>query len=504
MRLPLLDMGLRTGLWWVAAALLTTASASTWGVQENYFGEIEVQPWSAKQPGSCRILPDYRQDGQLEVVCVGLSTLGEVEEKVNADARPNITSLTITQSNLTRITLDDLQAFPTLTSLAFNNSLLSGWSVPTEVTVPKVTRLVLYRCQDSYSMFVQATYPAIALTSKMLNSLPEIEELHLVDCYLYNLHLLSPPPSLHHLTIQGGGAECCDESLWVLEWMKEGRAQVTKNTTCFMVSYKPSEMETKFSFFNKLFLTTMGHWQAMVRDCPNLCTCKMNGVKDNQHPIMIINCSFVGLTHIPETIPELSTTIYLNNNAITNFSHVFTNPLYHHMDQIYLQHNRITRMDGRLFYLFARDRPLDLSINLSYNHLSNFPVEDVQRLYDEALENGIHHLPVFHLGYNPWNCDDCSFLPGFQKIVYHQYEMHRYLDIRCQDGPREETAKQQVVKLDVVGLCQPDPPVFTPIDVLILCLAGLLILFLLNFLHNFIQYRRHGKLPCIITKLPCC
>ncbi|KAK3869160.1 hypothetical protein Pcinc_025515 [Petrolisthes cinctipes] len=498
------EMWLTTMLWLAAVACLVTA-VSTNLVNDKYFvhAEVEVQAWTPKEPINCSILTKSHQKNEVEVVCVGLSTLAEVEERVAAEVRSSVTALTIDKSTLTQINTDDLHTFPALTSLSFNNSLLSGWMLPIGGQAPHVTTLVLYRCYDSYSKMVDSTHPGLALTTNILNTLPELEVLHLVECYLYNLHLLSPPSSLHNITIQGGGAECRDESLWL---MKEERVKITKNTTCFIVNYKLGDLETRLSFFDKSFVSAMGYWQAMVRDCPKLCVCTMTGMRNIRSPIINVICSNVGLTQIPEVIPELSTTIFLDNNSITNFSRVFTNPLYHHLDVIHLQHNLITHMDGRLFYLFARDRPLDLGIDLSHNRLTRFPVDDVQPLYDEALENGIYHLPVFGLGYNPWNCDDCSFLPGFQKIVYHQYyeNQYRYRDIRCQEGPKEETSRQQVVKLDVVGLCQPDPPVLKTMDVLIISLSLLLVLFILNFLHNYFQYRRHGKLPWMITKIPFC
>ncbi|KAK8751831.1 hypothetical protein OTU49_010539, partial [Cherax quadricarinatus] len=176
--------------------------------------------------------------------------------------------------------------------------------------------------------------------------------------------------------------------------------------------------------------------------------------------------------------------------------------LYHHIDSIALNYNRISYMDGELYYNYIKNRSMDIIIKLAYNGLKTMPVKIMKQVHNEAAKEGKNHLPMFDLSNNPWNCDDCSFLPDFQELVYYQnYEMDPS-NIRCANWT--STAGQQVVKLDVNSLCAPDPPLLQPLDILNICMGILLLMLIFNFLHNFVQYKRHGKLPWIITKLPCC
>lgn len=95
-------------------------------------------------------------------------------------------------------------------------------------------------------------------------------------------------------------------------------------------------------------------------------------------------------------------------------------------------------------------------------------------------------------------------LSSLQKLVYYQSTMiPDYHDIRC-PSDSEHHPKKRLILIDVKSQCSSGPPLLSSLDILNITLALLLLLLIINFLHNFYQYRRHGKLPWIIIRMPCC
>lgn len=118
------------------------------------------------------------------------------------------------------------------------------------------------------------------------------------------------------------------------------------------------------------------------------------------------------------------------------------------MDSILLNNNQISYINGDLFYNYIKGRPLDVYINLANNKLTTvsllvlfamhtlkirsesqwhlmdinaeciftfqLPIKEINRIYEEARQTSQLFYPTFNLADNPWNCDNCSFLPEFQ------------------------------------------------------------------------------------------
>lgn len=57
------------------------------------------------------------------------------------------------------------------------------------------------------------------------------------------------------------------------------------------------------------------------------------------------------------------------------------------------------------------------------------PIKEINRIYDEARKTS-QFYPTFNLADNPWNCDNCSFLPEFQVRLWELFLGER--QIYCQ------------------------------------------------------------------------
>ncbi|KAG7157747.1 halfway-like [Homarus americanus] len=457
-------------MWWSAAMgrwLVVVATLAVSQVNTRISQTINIQRPKTISPKPCTILT-YQDKNETEVLCEGLHALQEVRTYLSSDQVPRVTQLTVRRANFSSFTLDDLVDFESLHTLMFNSSFVSNWQPPSLTSIPKVRTLVLDKSWDNETLETNVKTLTLNITQmQFLSVLPGLEELYIYDCYIIHLSQLYNSSSLQKLNI-----------------IDAGRIAIADNTTCFSPSL--DFMKTSYSLNENEFLTIMEYRKETQRECPAPCNCSVTGMKENKLPMVHIMCRNVGLTELPQ-IPRYTTRAYLERNNITNMTALFTNERYHRIDSILLDHNHISYMDGQLFYNYM-------------------PVKEMKRVYDEGLKQGKSYFPTFSLGNNPWNCDDCQFIQEFQNLVYYQRTQinkeRALINIRCAEWT--SNAGRQVIKLDVKSLCAPDPPLLEPLDILNICMGIFLLLLIINFLHNFHQYRRHGKLPWIITQVPCC
>ncbi|XP_071536540.1 protein singed wings 2-like isoform X2 [Panulirus ornatus] len=490
-------------MWYTAVILWMAFVVAALGTQaRTQFSRNEsANNPDTKRSSLCHVI-DHQGDKHAKAVCKGLSSMQELTSHLTVEQLPLITTLTIASSNISCLTLDDFVDLPSLHTLMLNHSYISDWKTSLLTSHPNVTTLVLNHCWDNATVQIIGMEPVLTLTSEMLSVFPSLEDLHIVDCYLVHLDRLDNVKNLHKLNIVDGGLGCEEDKLWILDWIDLGRATVSNTTTCYVPSFSMNLLDIKFSFNAHPFLVCMGYHKNTQRECMPPCKCDVMGIKENLFPIIRVHCQVAGLTELPQ-IPRYTTRINVTGNNISDMSMLFTHERYRHIDLITLDHNRISHMDGKLFYNFVKNRS-DIGISLSHNTLSTLPVREIRQVFNEAVQEGESYLPHLGLGNNPWNCDDCDFLSEFQAILYYQSPMVTSLiDIRCSDQSANN-AGQQIITLDVKSQCAHEPPLLQPIDILNICMGILLLLIILNFLHNFVQYRRHGNLPWIITKLPCC
>ncbi|KAK7074300.1 hypothetical protein SK128_008126 [Halocaridina rubra] len=465
--------------------------------------------------------PQENDANEIQVTCQGIVALGDVLGYLKEEQRSRVTVITTLKSDFRDLSLDRLTHFTSLHTLIFNQSRISTWNLPKLRNVPKIKVVILDDCWNTYNLLSPVRNASLHFTPRMFDGIPALEELYLVNCYVSNMTAESFRnfTSLKTLSISKGGIGCEPQMEWVLDWMAEGRVIVDNDTICFVPKNLKEGggvlvMSMFYSFSGHPFLLIMGHRKETKKHCPKVCTCvvqgfnyKRNGQSRND-PIINIDCINAGLTELPE-VPPHSTRLNFVNNSITDISPLFVNKVYRNVTSVRLDNNRISHVDGDLFAEFLKDRPHDLFISLTNNNLTTLPVKQILRFYKDDEGTGIskRFKPHIGLGSNPWNCSNCAFLPEFQELVYFQYykweNSRLFDDIRCATGGDSQNGPM-IITLDMQSMCAPDPPLLEAIDILNLVLGILMIFFLANFIYNIYQYKKHSKLPWIVTKTPCC
>lgn len=123
-------------------------------------------------------------------------------------------------------------------------------------------------------------------------------------------------------------------------------------------------------------------------------------------------------------------------------------------------------------------------------------------LLNNALERN-HQASALYLSENPWHCE-CVFTSRFQELLQRHRELIKDVnDIRCvytdDDG---NILKSSVLALKRHDICEIDDPAIKPIDLLNILLAILIIFIVSKLSYDYYYYRRSGRLPWIVTKMP--
>ncbi|XP_032678320.1 protein singed wings 2 [Odontomachus brunneus] len=208
-----------------------------------------------------------------------------------------------------------------------------------------------------------------------------------------------------------------------------------------------------------------------------------------------VNCSHRGLTDMPDFLPANTTTLRLTGNKISDLTPLTTNPVYQSVLDLYIDDNlveSIVRLEGSNWLDHFR------LLNLRGNKLIDFPTY--------ALENVLHNgnAASLYLGNNSWTCD-CHFTPSFQVLLIRYPNLVKDInDVRCAFVNDNDNANKQIRDLTRTEICiAPDEDSWLhPLDVLNVILASLIFLVLGKLLYDYWSFKKTGKLPWIVTKIP--
>ncbi|XP_076291418.1 protein singed wings 2 [Lasioglossum baleicum] len=303
-------------------------------------------------------------------------------------------------------------------------------------------------------------------------------------------------PLLREVYLSGNPLKCAESTKWILDERENslGRKIVDKkNLRCAA----PFEGRPLFQVVEII--------KTLTEECmKTVCECELayvvsEGKKHIQTQLMAfvsVNCSDRGLTEIPDFLPANTTTLRLTGNKIHNLRPLTSNPAYRGVIDLYLDDNQIesiVQLEGSSWL----DRFRLLS--LRGNGLTDLPAYALANVLQQN-----RNAVGLYLGNNPWRCD-CLFTPGFQDLLIKYTNLVKDInDVRCSSTDEDDNRGKIIRDLTRTEICMPpdEDPLLHPLDVLNIILAFLILLIIGKVLYDYWSFRRTGKLPWIVTKIP--
>ncbi|KAK0171180.1 hypothetical protein PV328_008933 [Microctonus aethiopoides] len=211
-----------------------------------------------------------------------------------------------------------------------------------------------------------------------------------------------------------------------------------------------------------------------------------------------VNCSYRGLEEMPDFIPKNTTRLYLTGNKISDLTKIITNPIYKEVRDLYLDNNlieSITILDGSYWLEHFR------VFSLRGNKLADLPTYALENVLVQG-ENAVS----IYLGNNPWTCD-CLFTPGFQDLLLRYTNIIKDIhDIKCNllmnDGENSRKLIKDLTRTEICVMPNDNEFFLHPLDILNIILATAILLIIGKFIYDYWLFKRTGKLPWIVTKIP--
>ncbi|XP_043264733.1 protein singed wings 2 [Colletes gigas] len=378
-----------------------------------------------------------------------------------------------------------LQAFPSLQKLIMANGNLTELTspFPAEARSIEVVNITGTRLQT--------------LPDQIFANLSKLKVLDLRNNTFGEIDVASfDVPSLRHVYLSGNPLRCTEDATWILNQEKGSfsRKIADKDNLRCTAPYEGRPLVQVVEIIKML-----------KEECTRtVCDCELvyvvsQGGKHIQRQLMAfasVNCSHRDLTEMPSFLPANTTTLRLNGNKINDLTPLTTNPVYRGVVDLYLDNNlieSIVQLEGSSWV----DRFRLLS--LRGNKLTDLPTY--------ALANVLQHngnAVSLYLANNPWRCD-CLFTPGFQDLLIKYTSLVKDVnDIRCSLVNGDENSGKTIRDLTRIEICtSPDEdPLLHPLDVLNIILASLIFLIIGKLLYDYWSFKKTGKLPWIVAKIP--
>ncbi|KAL6442364.1 hypothetical protein ACFW04_002540 [Cataglyphis niger] len=304
--------------------------------------------------------------------------------------------------------------------------------------------------------------------------------------------------ALKHVLLAGNPLRCTEDTAWILD-PNEGSAASKVVDKDKLLCATPYDGRPLLPIV-EIIATLKEECKQTVCDCELIYVVGRAGKREFTHKQLIaftsVNCSHRDLTEMPNFLPANTTTLRLTGNKIKDLTPLTTNPAYKSVLDLYIDDNlveSIVRLEGSDWLDHFR------LLNLRGNKLIDLPTY--------ALENALLHngnVAGLYLGNNSWTCD-CHFTPSFQDLlIRHSNVVKDINDIRCAITSDNDNSNKQIRDLTRTEICisADEDSWFHPLDILNIVLALLIFLVLGKLLYDYWSFKKTGKLPWIVAKIP--
>lgn len=167
--------------------------------------------------------------------------------------------------------------------------------------------------------------------------------LQILDLSANNLTVLPTIPSTAKVDIRGNPKISCRNVSYAIE----------RGTEFLFKDISLCEVETVYNWFNSTASVSIQQLEKVVQQsdvCPKGCICdfdrmsytKIEGGEDRLVSIARVDCSNLGLTMLPPTLPDNTQILNISNNSISSLSALVENDFYQNIKTLYADDNLIT------------------------------------------------------------------------------------------------------------------------------------------------------------------
>ncbi|XP_058462373.1 protein singed wings 2 [Malaya genurostris] len=322
--------------------------------------------------------------------------------------------------------------------------------------------------------------PALRLVNMRGNALVQI-----VPYQLQNKHV--------EIYLQGNPWNCTNDMIWLLE---EQSGFYTDKSSLVCKDWK---------YTGRPVTTAMEYKRVLREHCRNEeiqnCTCRISYLRlcDNGksfHPLVTVNCTGKDFYRLPYYLPPNTTVLHMSNNYISDVQQLTTDDSYNQVQDIYLDNNKITSIDI-----------LEDSIWLDSFRIFSLRGNRINRIRVYSLEHALErnaHVGQLYLANNPWRCG-CRFATRMQEFLRkHESVVVDSRNISCYILDDEgRMSYLPVMTLTPNDVCRKSEHNEAAVyDILSIVFASLIVLIMVKLAYDYYIYRKYGKLPWLIMKMP--
>jgi Leucine-rich repeat (LRR) protein len=229
-------------------------------------------------------------------------------------------------------------------------------------------------------------------------ALSNLNLLQVLDLSANNLTKLPTPPAQTVVDIRGNLKIPC----------KNVSSAIERGVEFLHKEVSKCEVQTIYNWFNSTATISILEYEKknqLKEECPNRCKCasdvmlytKLEGGENNLVLRTKVDCSNLGLSELPDKLPENTISLNVSNNRITSLNEVANNPFYQKIGSLFADDNfisSITDLEGSKFLEnFTK-------LSLKNNKITQIPLYILSNLVEKNL-NG----KLVYLGGNKIICD---------------------------------------------------------------------------------------------------